>query len=250
MHGRCDLLVSDHLRLTLTHNFGEGLSMRRPTQNFSVDTIAFTLFLLLTSTGLLMHFILPPGSGQHTVIWGLSRHQWGDIHFWIAMALVGTIILHLLLHWRWLITLIQGRKGTPATRRRFRTGLAGLFVVLVLGASIAPLVAPKTVVPSTSQEAAFDTHEHEGTNEAVHEDHDAQHRNDMTTLRGSMSLYDVEQVTGISVLTLADQLNLPNDVPASARLRDLMDEHGFSMANVRSAIAADSKPSVEDSDKP
>ena len=43
--------------------------MNRTTLNFVVDTAAFVGFVLLTTTGVLMHY-LPPGSGHHTTIWG------------------------------------------------------------------------------------------------------------------------------------------------------------------------------------
>ena len=44
--------------------------MNRTTLNFVVDTAAFVGFVLLTTTGVLMHYLLPPGSGHHTTIWG------------------------------------------------------------------------------------------------------------------------------------------------------------------------------------
>ena len=39
--------------------------MNRTTLNFVVDTAAFVGFVLLTTTGVLMHYLLPPGSGHH-----------------------------------------------------------------------------------------------------------------------------------------------------------------------------------------
>ena len=75
------------------------------------------LFLSLIFTGSIMRWVLPPGSGgggsggEHLgrgfrggrgavqTLWTLTRHQWGDVHFWIAAALVAFILLHLALHW-------------------------------------------------------------------------------------------------------------------------------------------------------
>ncbi len=59
--------------------------MKRPKLNFFIDIIAFIAFVLLTTTGILMRYILPPGSGKHTLIWGMDRHEWGTIHFWISI---------------------------------------------------------------------------------------------------------------------------------------------------------------------
>ena len=51
--------------------------MNRTWVNFVIDTVAFVAFVLLTTTGVLMRYLLPPGSGHYTTIWGLDRHEWG-----------------------------------------------------------------------------------------------------------------------------------------------------------------------------
>ena len=83
--------------------------MKRPNLNFLVDCLGFGGFVLLTATGVLMRYVLPPGSGRSTTIWTLDRHEWGSIHFWIAIAFLAVLALHLFLHWRWIVTLMSGR---------------------------------------------------------------------------------------------------------------------------------------------
>ena len=58
-----------------------------------------------------MHWVLPPGSGgrpgghpARKELLDLSRHDWGQIHFWIAAAMVALIVVHLALHWGWIKT--------------------------------------------------------------------------------------------------------------------------------------------------
>ncbi|HMB04500.1 MAG TPA: DUF4405 domain-containing protein, partial [Isosphaeraceae bacterium] len=75
--------------------------MSPPTRNFLVDSLAFAGFVLLTATGILLHYLLPPGSGHRMTIWGLDRHDWGRVHFWISVAFLGSLALHLVLHWKW-----------------------------------------------------------------------------------------------------------------------------------------------------
>jgi len=53
--------------------------------NFIVDVVAFAGFVVLTTTGVLMRYILPPGSGHYSTIWGMDRHEWGGIHFWASV---------------------------------------------------------------------------------------------------------------------------------------------------------------------
>jgi hypothetical protein len=49
-----------------------------------IDALAFTGLTLLVSTGVLLEYLLPPGSGRWVTIWSMDRHAWGDIHFWMA----------------------------------------------------------------------------------------------------------------------------------------------------------------------
>lgn len=82
---------------------------------FWMDVVNFTLFLSLGVTGLIMRYILPPGSarprgggqGFHggrpvLTLWGMDRHDWGDIHFWLAVALAVAVLIHLIQHWQWI----------------------------------------------------------------------------------------------------------------------------------------------------
>lgn len=76
---------------------------------FWIDMGLLTAFLLLASTGAIMHWALPPGSGgrfgghaSRKELLDLSRHDWGDIHFYIAAAMITLVIVHLALHWGWI----------------------------------------------------------------------------------------------------------------------------------------------------
>jgi len=68
-------------------------SIRKHTQNVVVDTLSFVCMIILTITGILIHFKLPKGSKGDTV-WGLSRHEWGEFHFWVAAVLIVAITFH------------------------------------------------------------------------------------------------------------------------------------------------------------
>jgi len=96
--------------------------MQRTTLNFIVDSIGFLDLLLLAATGSIMRWVLPPGSGggqgrgfrggrgpavetqDFASVLGLGRHDWGDIHFLLALTFVLLILVHLILHWTWIKT--------------------------------------------------------------------------------------------------------------------------------------------------
>jgi hypothetical protein len=62
--------------------------MRKNTVNFYVDLATLLAILAMTGTGLILKYSLPPGSGgRGLVLWGLGRHDWGGVHFWIAVGL-------------------------------------------------------------------------------------------------------------------------------------------------------------------
>jgi hypothetical protein len=121
--------------------------MKRPALNFIIDALAFVQFAFLTTTGVLMHFILPPGSGHRQSIWSLDRHEWGEIHLWIAFALLATLALHLLLHWRWIVCTVQGRQTSSSG---LRLGLGVLGLVAAVGLAAAPLYGDVETSPDGS----------------------------------------------------------------------------------------------------
>jgi hypothetical protein len=84
---------------------------------FWVDALIAVLFVGLLTTGSIIRWVLPPGSGggvgrgwrggrgaaHHiSTFWDMTRHEWGDVHFWIATGLAAGVLLHVLLHWGWL----------------------------------------------------------------------------------------------------------------------------------------------------
>lgn len=85
--------------------------MNRTLLNIIIDLLATLSFLGMIATGYLLRFPLPPGSNKTHSLWGLTRHQWGDIHFWISAALLLIMLVHLALHWNWIVTVIGKRCG-------------------------------------------------------------------------------------------------------------------------------------------
>ncbi|UOA10227.1 DUF4405 domain-containing protein [Methylobacter sp. S3L5C] len=83
--------------------------MNRTFANIIIDIIAAFLLLGMIATGYILRFPLPPGSNKMLSLWGYTRHQWGDGHFWISLGLLIVLISHLVLHWNWIVTVIGKR---------------------------------------------------------------------------------------------------------------------------------------------
>jgi cytochrome b561 len=79
--------------------------------NWLINYVLFVLLLLLgfiqAISGFLLWLVIPGGhSGfginqvDGTVLW--SRYTWIEIHDWTAIILVVVVIIHIILHWKWI----------------------------------------------------------------------------------------------------------------------------------------------------
>ncbi|MCS6771862.1 MAG: DUF4405 domain-containing protein [Kiritimatiellae bacterium] len=100
------------------------------TWNRIVDFLLWLSISLMAATGFILRYRLPPGSrgGRGLEIWGLSRHEWGDLHAWLAYVAIALVLLHLALHWKWL-----WYTAWPGLKWPVLVGLlAGLLLVLAV----------------------------------------------------------------------------------------------------------------------
>jgi len=94
--------------------------MRRTTLNFIIDTLSFLLLVGLACTGFIIKYILPPGTGgrgsllhegrggEHIKqLWSMTRHEWGDIHFVLAVLFIIFMAVHIVLHWTWIKSYVK-----------------------------------------------------------------------------------------------------------------------------------------------
>jgi hypothetical protein len=194
--------------------------MNKTIFNFIVDAAAFAAFLFLATTGVLMRYVLPPGSGHFSALWGLDRHDWGAIHFWIAITLTIVMVLHLFLHWRWIVCTVQGR---PREGSGVRVALAVIVLLAFVGLAISPFFSP---VESNHGTPPHKMQSGEQPKELEHQ------------INGSMTLEEVERVTGVPATAILKELGLPDDLPKNEQLGRLRKKFGFEMEAVRKAVQA------------
>lgn len=87
--------------------------MRKSTRNYIIGIIMFLLAVFETVSGFVLWLVLPRGGGGYmggrgggsiatgTFLW--SRDTWLDLHNWVGVALVVIVVLHLVLHRRWIV---------------------------------------------------------------------------------------------------------------------------------------------------
>lgn len=110
--------------------------MKRTLVNLLIDLSAALLFLGMLATGFILRFPLPPGTNKALSLWGLTRHQWGGIHFWISGALLAVLLVHLALHWQWVVTVVGKQLGLATSPQRSNLR-AGILAALAVAASFA-----------------------------------------------------------------------------------------------------------------
>jgi len=190
--------------------------MKRTNLNFIIDVFAFVGFVMLTTTGVLMRYSLPPGSGRYSTIWSFDRHQWGDFHFWISVVFFSVLALHLVLHWRWIVCVVTGR---PRVGSGLRLGIGIVGLITVIALALSPLLTP-VERDFTSRGSSFSSnHKYEGI-----------------SITGSMTLREIEQTTGVPTSYIIESLKLPESISIEEKLGRLKKKYGFEIRTVKEIV--------------
>jgi len=110
--------------------------MNKAKLSFIIDAAMFLTMMAMAGLGFLMKYIMPPGrqviakyGRQLDLSWlGWNRHDWGDIHLYLAFFLLGLLVLHIILHWKPILALFHHLVPDSIWRSR----IAIIFVVLGL----------------------------------------------------------------------------------------------------------------------
>lgn len=102
----------------------------RSAVDYVIDTLLAITLLVIVFIGVLLAWFIPKGAeapGYEKYLWGLHRHEWGELHLWVALAFLALVIIHLALHWRWLKT---------CARQRLPRSIIVWFLVVAVGAAL------------------------------------------------------------------------------------------------------------------
>ncbi len=71
------------------------------------DGLSAVFFIICLLSGLAL-LIVPGGRGTATiVIFGVMRENWKIIHIWSGVGMLIGVVLHLIIHWKWIIKVSQ-----------------------------------------------------------------------------------------------------------------------------------------------
>lgn len=80
--------------------------------NWLIDAGLFISALIATISGIYFLF-LPSGGyrGGRNPYYGITilfdRHTWNDWHTWAGVAMIAIVVIHLAIHWRWIVTMTK-----------------------------------------------------------------------------------------------------------------------------------------------
>ncbi len=103
--------------------------------NFWVDASVLTLFVLLGWVSATLQVTFPaPTAAAGWTLWELTYDQWRDIQFGTLCLFAGAILLHVMLHWKWVCSVIATQilrtKTRPDDGMQTIYGVATLIVIL------------------------------------------------------------------------------------------------------------------------
>ncbi len=80
-----------------------------------LNLLLYLNLCLMLGSGLLLEYRLVSGreGGHGWSALGLTRHDWGELHFWLGVAFCVLIVAHLVLAWRWLKTVAAHKRRWP-----------------------------------------------------------------------------------------------------------------------------------------
>jgi ABC-type dipeptide/oligopeptide/nickel transport system permease subunit len=87
--------------------------MRKATRNYILALVMALLALFQAVSGFVLWVVLPRGGGYRggqgttggTFLW--SRDAWINLHDWTAVALVIIVVIHIILHWGWIVRMTR-----------------------------------------------------------------------------------------------------------------------------------------------
>ena len=100
-----------------------------------INLILFMLFFSLLATGLVLELRFDESIRNMTVA-GFDREEWGEGHFFLAMSVLGGVVVHLLSNLSWILALFRRNK-------RLIFSMIGFFLLLAALVAFLPAAYPQ-----------------------------------------------------------------------------------------------------------
>jgi hypothetical protein len=91
--------------------------------NWLVDAVLFSGAVMASLTGIYFLF-LPVGGyqGGRNPMYGITiffeRHTWEDLHIWFGILMVVAALIHIVIHWNWIVSMLRRVWGEITQQQR------------------------------------------------------------------------------------------------------------------------------------
>lgn len=110
--------------------------------NFWIDLSLLALLLVLGWVSAVLQFVFPaPTAAAGWSLWGVGYDRWHDVQFAVLCLFAAGIVLHVMMHWNWVCSVIATQivrsRHRPDEGMRTIYGVATLIVLLhLIGAGL------------------------------------------------------------------------------------------------------------------
>jgi len=241
--------------------------------NFVIDALMFLCMMLMLGIGFAVKYILPPGrerwaeygGGVDLFLFDMERHQWGNIHYYLGLVLLGLLLLHIVLHWGTVLGLYRRLIGS----RNWRIAIVSLFVVVNTCFVVTPfLMTPevkknelrsgrqrisydslsvnppsRSVIRSSEERRPMDSLPEDideavdppvtalQQNSEVHHDHQR-----TLEIKGYMTLAGLSEEFDVPIAHLEEELGIAKSLHRRDKLGWLRRQYGFKMSDLERII--------------
>ena len=206
--------------------------MKKSSLNFWIDVITLSVLLAKIWTGLLIHFVLPSGQGRSKwqFLWGMNRHDYGNIHFYLAIGMGVLVFVHIWLHWSWICSVFCDlfHFSHPHKKSQIIWGFC-ILLFLSVGCASSLLWANTQVTGAETSEEDYNSGPLSGM-----QNHDR--------ISGQTTLSEAAKLAGISLEEFSQNLGLPLGVNPHEQLGRLRKVYDFDIHDVRQIISQRTTP--------
>jgi len=82
--------------------------MNKAKLNYIIDLFVFVSFLITGVTGIILKIAFKRRRSGQSEFLGIIKSNWEFVHDWIGILMIFLVIIHIVLHWNWIVAMTRG----------------------------------------------------------------------------------------------------------------------------------------------
>lgn len=242
--------------------------MKRANLNFIINALMFISMSAILGIGLLIKYTLVSGQERwakygdnvEMLMFGLDRHQWGKIHLIIGFVLIALLILHIILHWKCIVSVYH----KLIQRKYISTIIAVLFAVICALFIFFPFLIKPNITSFEHGRGGQEMHSNINSNNNMdsnrhnnkiatenisehqtvkkHKNQDDKtiknhkHSNLEIEIRGYMTLNEISKKCKVPADVIKSKLNIPKSFSNDQKVNRLRRDYNIEMHQIKDVI--------------